>query len=332
VGGFHHGRKNGKTGTLSKFFEDFDAENQGVNEYPTSSFSLTETCRSASGREVAATVRTPTAKEQKAAASEKRQLTPLSAVLSPSYSWEEFGFNFGLALSHDGLEVKTQKETLFGVSGTAFGIEAQTDFSPSFQKAQLGAEAEFANEKFAVRVKGNYEHGFGLEEASLSLAGKHNNFQIGLLPRLKAKNGEENLHPSLAFGVLYQQPTYQAQFGGKWSRQKTHVAVDWFQEVSADVAYAGHVRVTRANETASYQATEASVGANWKWDADTQLRAKWSVKNDDAKEMRANLAVTQSLTSYCKATLFADVNLLSVTSGPAAAGAAHSFGVDVSLE
>jgi len=236
-------------------------------------------------------------------------------------------------LTHENLEVSCQKDTLFGVSGSAVEIHAETDLTPDWNTTKVDLQAEFANEKVAVRAKGEAEWEGGIQSGEVSVVGQYKSFHFGVRPTWEAEE-EGDGKKALDFAVLYRQPDYQVQGSASLSHSKAGVSLDWFQQISDWVGYTLHVGARRNNETGSYCGTLGQAGGKWKWDDNTQLQGRVSVsrKKDKKPEMRADLAVTQSLSSNCKATLYADVNLLKVTSGNSAPGLPHAFAVELKLK
>jgi len=262
-------------------------------------------------------------------------LKPLSATVKPSCKWAEFGTKFAVSLAHDKIEVSGKKETLFGVDGTSVKVSGESDLTADWKGSKVQAQAEFANEKVAIRAKAEYEYDAGIQGGEFSIAGQYKSFHFGVKPSWEAP--EEENEPGervLDWAVLYHQPAYQVQVGGKASAAKLSVGLDWYQRVSDAVAYTLALNTKRNNETGDYCATRGAVAGQWKLDDDTELAGRVTVcrKNEKRAEMRADLALTQSLASYCKATLYADINLLKITSGNSALGNAHNFAVELSLE
>jgi len=238
-------------------------------------------------------------------------------------------------LTHDKIEVSGEKETLFGVEGTSFGVSGESDLTADWKGSKVQAQAEFANEKVAIRAKAEYEYDAGIQGGEFSIAGQYKSFHFGVKPTWEASEEEnEGGDRTLDWAVLYHQPAYQVQVGGKASAAKLSVGLDWYQRVSDAVAYTLALNTKRNNETGDYCATRGAVAGQWKLDDDTELAGRVTVcrKNEKRAEMRADLALTQSLASYCKATLYADINLLKITSGNSAPGNAHNFAVELSLE
>jgi len=274
-------------------------------------------------------------KNQKKDEKQRKKFLPFSASVTPSYSWEDYGVNLGVSLTHENLKVSGQKETLFGVDGTSLELNAETDLTPSWEGSKLEGQFDFANDKVAVRLKGEYDYPEGVQNGELSVAGQYKSFHFGARPAWQApeEDTKEDKKLSLELAVLYHQPLYQVQVGGKFSQAKAGIGLDWFQRVSDSVAYTLHFCTKRNNESGDYCGTNGAVGGKWTWDANTELQGRVRVSSKDKKtEMRGDLAISQSITSYCKATLYADVNLLQVTSGKTAPGKPHSFAVELTLE
>jgi len=325
--------------TNTRFFDDFTDEfNDVTKSFASRSFTLNVKSKTPHGLAISSTAKTPSWKDLAKHNKDERKrqpLKPLSATVKPSCSWEEFGTRFAVSLTHDKIEVSGEKETLFGVDGTEFAVTAESDLTADWKGSKVEAEAKFANEKVAVRAQANYEYDAGFQGGNISIAGQYKSFHLGVRPSWEA-SGEENEpgDKAMDFAVLYHQPDYQVQVGGAFSAPKLVVGVDWYQKVSDAVAYTLSLTTKRNNESGDYAVTTGNVAGKWKLDDSTQLAGRVSVsrKKDKRAEMRADLSLTQQIAPFCQATLYADVNVLKVTSGNAAPGKPHAFAVELSLE